>query len=141
MLQQRVVYFARCDFLAAAVDHLVDTAKKPEKSIRVPCSMIAGAEPAVDEQLLVDAWIMLVAAKYGGAAHEHFACLSRGSERPVVTQDCDVVVDWNAHRPGLRWSRGAVGGDDPRFCGSVALQQRNAKQAFGADPYISGQWS
>jgi hypothetical protein len=53
MREQHLVDLTRGDFLAAAVDELLESAHQGQISVRIEDALIAGAEPAVDERLRI----------------------------------------------------------------------------------------
>ena len=73
MVHQRFVDLARRDFLAAAIDDLLQPSGQRQVAVGVDDALIAGAEPAVDEGFAVRLRIVLVASGDVLAANDDLA--------------------------------------------------------------------
>ena len=105
VIHQRLVDLARRDFLAAAIDDLLQPPRQGEVALRIDDALIAGAEPSVDEGLGVGLRVVLIAAGHAVAANDHLAGLA-APEQPALSSM--IAISRPAARPtdpGLRTPR------------------------------------
>ena len=76
MVHQRFVDLAGRNFLAAAIDDLLEPSGEREIAVGVDDALIAGAEPAVDERFAVRLRIVLIAGGDAFAANDDLSGLA-----------------------------------------------------------------
>jgi hypothetical protein len=83
MVHQRFIDLARRDFLAAAIDDLLQPPGEREIAVGVDDALIAGAEPAIDERLRIGLRIVLVSSGDVVAANDDSPASPRPGGRPA----------------------------------------------------------
>ena len=107
MLAQRDLDLGRRDVEAARDDELLDAVDDAHEAVLVDRDDVAGAEPAVDEDLLGLFGLAVVAAEHLRAAHDQLAALARRDvlRRLVGVDDAHSVPGRGSPTvPGTRFS-------------------------------------
>ena len=106
MSEQHLIDLARRDFLAAAIDQLLETSRQAQVAFGVDTALVTGPEPAVGERLALADGIAFVARHDVRAAnHDLAASHLRGRIRPGASM---IAMSGPAARPtdpGLRTAR------------------------------------
>ena len=108
---KHVVYFARRDLLAAAIDDLLDAAADGEIAIGIDDTEIAGAEPRRAtlgigrEGRGIGGLVVGVAARDIGAANDDFAFGAGRAESALCIERANFRTGRQADRAGLAWRR------------------------------------
>src|SRR5271165_1734396 len=105
VIHQRLVNLARRDFLAAAIDDLLQPPRQGEVALRIDDALIAGAEPSVDEGLRIRLRVVLIAAGHAVAANDHLAGLAAPEQPALVVHDLDLQTGGEADRARLAHTR------------------------------------
>ncbi len=130
MLQEDALYLFRVDVLAAAVEHIVDTAFEIKETFRVTAQDVAGAQPTVDEALGVDLGQVVISRRIGRAFQPELAdvvpVLAVGADQANLRLRHDRADRARRDRPAVERRRQAAAGGLRQ---AVALGARHAEDA------------
>ena len=79
MIKQRLIDFGGRNFLAAAVDDLLQAAGDLEIAVLIHVALVAGVEPAMGEGGFIGLRVVLIALGHVGPAGDNFAFLAAPS--------------------------------------------------------------
>ena len=98
MLQQHLVDLSRRDLLAAAVDHLLQSADQRKVAFRVDKPLVAGPKPTVGEGLGVRLGIVGVAAGHAGPLDHDLTGSAHREQVTIRVHDRDLYARLDTDR-------------------------------------------